>query len=75
MPLSFLETCIVMPILICIQLLPLTPNGIGVREFSYIYLLKGLGVTEGMAVAFSVWDYILTFAYGVVGGILYLFKK
>jgi glycosyltransferase 2 family protein len=75
MPLSFVETCIVMPILICIQLLPLTPNGIGVREFSYIYLLKGLGVTPGMAVAFSVWDYILTFAYGIVGGILYLLKK
>jgi uncharacterized protein (TIRG00374 family) len=75
MPLTFLETCIVMPILICIQLLPLTPNGIGVREFSYIYLLKGLGVTEGMAVAFSVWDYILTFAYGILGGILYLIKK
>ncbi len=75
MPMSLMETCIVMPILICIQLLPLTPNGIGVREFTYIYLLKGLGVSQGMAVAFSVWDYILTFVYGIIGGILYLLKK
>ena len=75
MPMSLMETCIVMPILICIQLLPLTPNGIGVREFTYIYLLKGLGVSQGMAVAFSVWDYVLTFAYGIIGGLLYLLKK
>jgi len=64
-----------MPILICIQLLPLTPNGIGVREFSYIYLLAPFGVTKAMAVAFSLWDYILTLFYGLIGGTLYLFKK
>jgi uncharacterized protein (TIRG00374 family) len=75
MGLSFLEACIVMPILICIQLIPLTPNGIGVREFSYIYLLQPFGVSEAQAVAFSLWDYVLTFAYGIVGGLLYLLKK
>ncbi|HSE43585.1 MAG TPA: lysylphosphatidylglycerol synthase transmembrane domain-containing protein [Acidobacteriota bacterium] len=75
MSLSFLEACIVMPILICIQLIPLTPNGIGVREFSYIYLLQPFGVSEAQAVAFSLWDYVLTFAYGIIGGILYLLKK
>jgi uncharacterized protein (TIRG00374 family) len=75
MPMSLLDTSIVMPLLICIQLLPLTPNGIGVREFSYIYLLQPLGVSNAMAVAFSLWDYILTFFYGLIGGILYLFRK
>lgn len=73
--LSLMEASIVMPILICIQLLPLTPNGIGVREFSYIYLMKPFGVTKEQAVAFSLWDYVLTFAYGLIGGILYLTKK
>lgn len=75
MPLGFQEAAIVMPILICIQLLPLTPNGIGVREFSYIYLLAPFGVNEALAVAFSAWDYILTFFYGLIGGLLYLIKK
>jgi glycosyltransferase 2 family protein len=75
MNMSLLEASLVMPLLICIQLLPLTPNGIGVREFSYIYLLKPFGVSEAQAVAFSFWDYILTFAYGLVGGILYLLRK
>jgi uncharacterized protein (TIRG00374 family) len=75
MSLTFLEACIVMPILICIQLIPLTPNGIGVREFSYIYLLQPFGVSEAQAVAFSLWDYVLTFSYGIIGGILYLLKK
>ena len=75
MPLNFQTTAIVMPILICIQLLPLTPNGIGVREFSYIYLLRPFGIDEAMAVAFSLWDYILTFFYGLIGGLLYLMKK
>jgi uncharacterized protein (TIRG00374 family) len=75
MSLTFLEACIVMPILICIQLIPLTPNGIGVREFSYIYLLQPFGVSDAQAVAFSLWDYVLTFSYGIIGGILYLLKK
>ena len=75
MPMGLLESSILMPILICIQLLPLTPNGIGVREFTYIYLLGGIGVTEAQAVAFSIWDYILTFFYGLIGGIIYLIKK
>jgi glycosyltransferase 2 family protein len=75
MPLGFQEAAIVMPILICIQLLPLTPNGVGVREFSYIYLLAPFGVNEAVAVAFSLWDYILTFFYGLIGGLLYLMKK
>lgn len=75
MPISFVEACIVMPILICIQLLPLTPGGIGVREFSYIYLLKPFGVSEALSVAFSLWDYILTFFYGLIGGVLYLWKR
>ncbi len=75
MPMGLLDTSIVMPLLICIQLLPLTPNGIGVREFSTIYLLQPLGVSSAIAVAFSLWDYILTFFYGLIGGILYLLKK
>lgn len=75
MSISFVEACIVMPILICVQLLPLTPGGIGVREFSYIYLLKPFGVSEALSVAFSLWDYILTFFYGLIGGILYLWKR
>jgi uncharacterized protein (TIRG00374 family) len=75
MPMGLLDTSVTMPLLICIQLLPLTPNGIGVREFSYIYLLHPLGVSNAMAVAFSLWDYILTFFYGLIGGILYLLKK
>jgi len=75
MSLTFQEAAIVMPILICIQLLPLTPNGIGVREFTYIYLLAPFGTDRALAVAFSLWDYILTFFYGLIGGILYLLKK
>lgn len=75
MNLGLMEASIVMPILICIQLLPLTPNGIGVREFSYIYLMQPFGISEAQAVAFSLWDYVLTFAYGLIGGILYLTKK
>lgn len=72
---TFQEASIVMPILICIQLLPLTPNGIGVREFSYIYLMKPFGVSSSQAVAFSFWDYVLTFAYGLIGGIMFLVQK
>src|SRR5262249_20908684 len=76
MPMNLIEVSIAMPILICIQLLPLTPNGIGVREVTYIYLLRFFfNISEAQAVAFSIWDYILTLAYGLIGGVLYLFRK
>lgn len=76
MDLTLTEVAIVMPLLICIQLLPLTPNGIGVREVTYVALLSHyFNIANAAAVAFSVWDYILTFAYGLIGGLLYLLKK
>ena len=69
-----LEASIVMPLLICIQLLPLTPNGIGVREFSYIYLLQPF---EFRKPGSRLLDLGLRsdFAYGIIGGLLYLTKN
>ncbi|HJZ12078.1 MAG TPA: lysylphosphatidylglycerol synthase transmembrane domain-containing protein, partial [Acidobacteriota bacterium] len=75
MPMNLLQAAVLMPLLICVQLIPLTPNGLGVREFTYIYLLGSVGVSEAQAVAFSLWDYILTFFYGIFGGLLYLSKN
>jgi hypothetical protein len=71
--LSLIQVCIIMPIIICIQLIPLTPNGIGVREVTFLYLLGHfLGVAPAQALSVCSWDYILTFIYAAAGGVFYL---
>lgn len=76
MTVSLAGISMVLPLIICIQLLHLTPNGIGVREVTFVYLLGHfLGISSAQAIAISLWDYVLAFFYIIAGGALYLLKR
>jgi len=73
---SFVDLCMIMPLIISIQLLHLTPNGIGVREVTAVLLFGYfLKIPNSQALAISLWDYVLTFIYVFVGAILFLLKR
>jgi len=64
----------VVPSVICISALPLTPNGLGVRDNLYMYLLSlpQIGISAGTAVAISLVAYACSLVWSALGGILYL---
>ncbi|MBX3746779.1 MAG: flippase-like domain-containing protein [Verrucomicrobiae bacterium] len=68
---------LVVPAVICISALPLTPNGLGVRDNLYLYLLSlpEIGIGAGTAVAISLVAYAGSLVWSAVGGVLYVFRR
>jgi hypothetical protein len=65
------------PISILIQTLPVSINGIGVREGIYIsFLTEMLGkATVEQSIAFSWIAYGMILLLGILGGVIYAFRK
>lgn len=71
---EFWSIAVVLPIILLIASLPITPSGIGVQESAFYYFLQSLGATapEAMSVALVLrakW-YVLAF----MGGVSWLFE-
>lgn len=67
----------IVPAVICISALPVTPNGLGVRDYLYLYLLSlpEIGVSAGTAVAVSLVAYAGSLVWSALGGTLYVFLR
>jgi uncharacterized protein (TIRG00374 family) len=63
------------PIIAVLNLLPLSFNGLGVREGVYQFLFVPIGVTTASAIAMSLAFYFLRFGAGLVGGLMYAFQS
>jgi uncharacterized protein (TIRG00374 family) len=58
------------PIIATLNLLPLSFNGLGVREGVYQFLFVPIGVSTAGAIAMSLAFYFLRFGAGLVGGLM-----
>jgi uncharacterized protein (TIRG00374 family) len=66
----------IMPIIGTITSLPISVGGVGWREKLFEDFLVGLcAATAGVAVAISSMGYLLTLAWGLVGGLIYMFYR
>lgn len=61
---------VAVPMVTLANLLPVTVNGIGLREFMYVALLSGTGVAASQAVALSLMQFGVIVVLSGVGGIL-----
>jgi uncharacterized protein (TIRG00374 family) len=69
---------VIVPIIICIAALPVTPSGLGLRENLYVLMLAapGLAVPHTAALSLSLLAFGGSLAWSVVGGIVYVgFKQ
>jgi hypothetical protein len=70
---TFGELCTIMPIVNTITAMPISVGGIGVREGLFqVFLGQLCGVNAAVAVIISSVGYLLTLAWGLVGGVVYL---
>lgn len=67
---SFLDYFYVVPIALFVMLIPLTINGIGVRDGMFVYLLGSLGVQSDAAMALSFLAFAVFFLHGILGGVV-----
>lgn len=67
---GFFDYFYVVPIALFVMLIPLTINGIGLREGMFVYMLAGLGVAKDDAIALSFLAFAVFLIHGVMGGIV-----
>jgi uncharacterized protein (TIRG00374 family) len=73
---SFTEMCAIMPVVNTLSAMPISLGGLGVREGLFqIFLNRLCGVRESDAVLISSTGYLLTFCWGIIGGVIYLFYR
>jgi len=75
LPIPFLDYFIIIPIVLLVQIVPVTINGLGLREGAYIALFAAYGTTAGTAVSFSIVDVALRLVVGIIGGLVYMARK
>jgi uncharacterized protein (TIRG00374 family) len=65
---------VIVPTIICISALPITPSGLGVRENLYVLTLAGAGlqVPATQALAVSLLAYFGFLVWSLIGGVVYL---
>ncbi len=66
---------LIIPLAIFIMMLPISINGIGLRESVFVFFFAAFGVVKYQAIAFAWLDYGLIIIKGVLGGIVYALRK
>ncbi len=72
---SFFNYFVFIPIILIILIIPISINGIGLRDISLVEAFKGLGASPSAAVAFSTVDLIFMILLGSIGGIIFTLRK
>lgn len=76
LPIPLVDYFIFMPIVLLVLTIPITLGGLGLREFLYIEIFKLYGIPDAVAFSFSIiGDVLFTLIIGIVGGIIYAFRK
>jgi uncharacterized protein (TIRG00374 family) len=72
----FIDYFIFIPILLLILTIPISIGGLGPRELIYTRIFLFYGITEAVAVSFSlVADFAFTLIIGLIGAIVYITRK
>jgi uncharacterized membrane protein YbhN (UPF0104 family) len=64
----------VVPLAVTASMLPVSPNGIGLREGAFVGLLQLLGVAAPQATAFALLARLVDLAFALIGGAIFMLK-
>ncbi|MGA9294935.1 MAG: lysylphosphatidylglycerol synthase transmembrane domain-containing protein, partial [Ignavibacteriaceae bacterium] len=72
---SFIYFFLMVPISIFIMMLPISINGIGLRENIFFIFLSNFSIHASEAVAFAWIEFLFIIILGLIGGLVYAFRK
>ncbi|HSE68125.1 MAG TPA: lysylphosphatidylglycerol synthase transmembrane domain-containing protein [Gemmatimonadales bacterium] len=72
LPIAPLTLFFAVPVVTAFAMLPITLNGLGVREGAWLLLLGGSGIPPGDIVTFSLLYFAANLITGLVGGVLFM---
>lgn len=70
-----LDYFIFVPIVLLLLTIPVTINGLGLREGAYIEIFGYYLISPATAFTFSLIDVIFMLILGIIGGIIYIYRK
>ena len=71
---SFLYFLILLPVVWLVSMIPITINGLGLREGSFVFLFSTTGMSKEMAMTISILWLAQTVLLGVLGGVIFLLE-
>lgn len=71
----FIKFWIIIPIALFVQMIPVSINAIGIRENLFVFFFNLYGASVPSAIAFSWIAYGMILLLGLLGGVLYAFRK
>jgi uncharacterized protein (TIRG00374 family) len=66
---------VIVPIILCISALPLTPNGLGVRENLFVLMLAVINVPKTAALSVSLIASAQGLFWSLIGGLIYMGRR
>lgn len=72
---GLLDYFVFVPIVLLILSIPITINGLGLREGSYLEIFRFYGIPSSTSVSFGLIDWAFGFILGLAGGIVYITRK
>jgi len=71
----FIDYFIFIPIVLLIQIIPITINGLGLREGAYIEIFNFYGIGPETAFSFSIIEIAFGLIIGLIGAVIYVSRK
>ncbi len=65
----------VVPVATLLTMLPVSINGIGIRENAFVFLLSPFAVSPSTAIAFTWIGFGMILVYGAMGGVVYALRR
>ncbi|MDZ7271136.1 MAG: flippase-like domain-containing protein [candidate division KSB1 bacterium] len=65
----------VVPVATLLTMLPISINGIGIRENAFVFLLSPFGVPPSTTIAFTWIGFGMILLYGAMGGVVYALRR
>ena len=72
---TFYYYLMLLPIVWLISMIPITLNGLGLRESAFVFLFVSVGMNKEAAVSISILVFLLAVGQGLLGSIFFIFNK
>lgn len=66
---------LIVPLTIFIMMIPISLNGIGLRENAFAFFFSFYGIAKSQAISFAWTEFSMLLILGVIGGVVYMFRK
>lgn len=73
--LPFIDFFIFIPLVHLVTLIPITVNGLGLREMTFAEILQVYGLTAQAGISLGLIDFGFILIIGIIGGLLFLLRK